>query len=489
MSSTLHDMVSQALADAETQTKLAEAGGASPTPDVALVGGGHVSSDEAEKIAAAVDEIVANLGDIVDDRSDQEKIAELLLLQEKLADPIPTSPGSGTGMNPAGGAATAMELNESGTPGENPEVHDTPRTEDVPVHPGSEAARLGDGSTTGETNESSPPGGGEEWTDNAPLQKAGSAQEVLDRLKVLAGGAKEAGMGADYAKAKKNLGVPSGAYETAERAVRAGAEAVGKNKGKAALIAGGAAAGATGLAVGAKKALGKKDGEKKASLNRAAVIDLITKVASGGELCKTAGCKSKVGVPGTMCSAHEEDSKVANLREFFEQRLTGGEKEAGDLTSLDSVGAGDVSAAAAGGPDNYFASASEEGPAPPAPRGEKGVSSIDEAIDITKRDAKSVPKTELGEVLDEPAQSAASDSVVDKHLSTGGEAGVKISSATEAAAVKAGLMKVAEEGCSCQGSGTCLYCCIKEATAKVTCSCGGAGMCEACQLAAASSAA
>lgn len=80
------------------------------------------------------------------------------------------------------------------------------------------------------------------------------------------------------------------------------------------------------------------------------------------------------------------------------------------------------------------------------------------AIDATKRKAKEVPKRRMGEVIEEPAQSAASDKALDANLdsATVDRAGAKI------AAARVLLQKVASEGCSCGAdhpeNGSCNFC-------------------------------
>lgn len=76
------------------------------------------------------------------------------------------------------------------------------------------------------------------------------------------------------------------------------------------------------------------------------------------------------------------------------------------------------------------------------------------AINVTKRQAKAVPKKRMAEVISEPAQTAATDKILEENLGkkTVDQAGAKIASA------RALLKKVASEGCSCEGVGTCGHC-------------------------------
>ena len=76
------------------------------------------------------------------------------------------------------------------------------------------------------------------------------------------------------------------------------------------------------------------------------------------------------------------------------------------------------------------------------------------AIDVTKRQAKAVPKKRIAEVLSEPAQTRATDKILDENLGKQvvDKAGAKVASA------RALLKKVASEGCSCSGEETCGHC-------------------------------
>lgn len=99
-------------------------------------------------------------------------------------------------------------------------------------------------------------------------------------------------------------------------------------------------------------------------------------------------------------------------------------------------------------------SASEEAvPALPGPAASQAnmVGSNQAAINYTKRQAKAEPKERMGEVLSEPAQVTSTDPVLQNNLSETAQAGTKISSASSvktAAAARALLIKVAEEGCA-----------------------------------------
>lgn len=82
------------------------------------------------------------------------------------------------------------------------------------------------------------------------------------------------------------------------------------------------------------------------------------------------------------------------------------------------------------------------------------IASNQAAIDATKRDAKGPVKSQLSEVLEEPALSSSTDPVLNENLRNTGSAGVKI-----AAAAREALTKVAQQGCTCVTiDGECAFC-------------------------------
>ena len=89
----------------------------------------------------------------------------------------------------------------------------------------------------------------------------------------------------------------------------------------------------------------------------------------------------------------------------------------------------------------------------------KKIDTPQKAQDLTPRDAAQQEKEDLKGVLDEPAMSAKTDPVLKNNFDHEADAGPKIAAAREY------LEKVAEEGCTCGGQGTCTYCQIKEALA------------------------
>lgn len=91
------------------------------------------------------------------------------------------------------------------------------------------------------------------------------------------------------------------------------------------------------------------------------------------------------------------------------------------------------------------------------------IASNSAAIDATKRDAKGPVKSQLSEVLDEPALSSSTDPVLENNLQNTGNAGVKI------AGVRAALEKVAQQGCTCETiDGECAFCRLSTKVAAAT---------------------
>jgi hypothetical protein len=91
------------------------------------------------------------------------------------------------------------------------------------------------------------------------------------------------------------------------------------------------------------------------------------------------------------------------------------------------------------------------------------IASNQAAIDATKGDAKGPVKSQLSEVLDEPALSSSTDPVLGNNLQNTGKAGVKIAGA------RAVLEKVAQQGCTCATiDGECAFCSLQQKVAAAT---------------------
>ncbi|MDD1711147.1 MAG: hypothetical protein LUQ37_09600 [Methanoregulaceae archaeon] len=102
-------------------------------------------------------------------------------------------------------------------------------------------------------------------------------------------------------------------------------------------------------------------------------------------------------------------------------------------------------------------------------QGRKHIQSNASAIGYTKRDAKGPVKSQLKEVLDEPALSAKTDSKLNENLRNTGVAKIaQASPGVKIAAARAYLQKIASGGCQCDGQGACQFCKLAEAVSKTS---------------------
>lgn len=141
-------------------------------------------------------------------------------------------------------------------------------------------------------------------------------------------------------------------------------------------------------------------------------------------------------------TVHAEADPILLARNYMQLGLY---KEAEDALNPASVSAGANPAQGATPP--VGAAPAEQGvPAEPSDvssQKQKMLSSNQAAINYTKRDAKADPKSDLGDVLKEPAQTKSTDKVLANTLDN--EGGNKISSITRQASARAILSKLAEE--------------------------------------------
>lgn len=145
-----------------------------------------------------------------------------------------------------------------------------------------------------------------------------------------------------------------------------------------------------------------------------------------------------------------EAAKAASANWLYAKNLRalGMHKKAEDALSPAKISAGPAEATGADAPP--AASAAEEGPIPSEPsdvnKQKTMISSNDAAIDYQKREAKADPKSDMGDVVTEPAQSASTDKTLDLVFAKTREAGAKIASdLTRTAAAQALLAKYAAE--------------------------------------------
>lgn len=200
----------------------------------------------------------------------------------------------------------------------------------------------------------------------------------------------------------------------------------------------GAALGAAGGAVGAEP------GHRMGGAAKGAVV--------GGGL----GAGASHGLAHSM--------KTANLRQAILNKLAGEDVMKANITSERSANP----LAGMGQLESYDA----EQAAPHASGDASGgfgnqarrlIASNQAAIDATKGDAKGPVKTQLSEVLEEPALTSSTDPVLGENLQNTGKAGVKI------AAARTTLEKVAKQGCTCQTiDRECAFCSLREKVASAT---------------------
>lgn len=141
--------------------------------------------------------------------------------------------------------------------------------------------------------------------------------------------------------------------------------------------------------------------------------------------------------------------KQASFRQRFIQAMS---KRAADGENPASIASGKTTALPEDQPDKV------KRPAEVTGQGSL-ISSNQKAIDVTKRQAKAVPKKRMTEVISEPAQTRATDKILDENLGKKvvDQAGAKVAHEKQAAA-KALLKKVASEGCTCNEEGSCCHC-------------------------------
>jgi hypothetical protein len=237
----------------------------------------------------------------------------------------------------------------------------------------------------------------------------------------------------------------------------AGAKHVGKavgghlsrNKGTYAGAAGGAAGGAVsaGLSGAAYGAVGGKKGQKGEAAKAG---------AKGGAILGGASGAVMGGLAGRALRKH------ASLRDIILSKLAGEDVMKANIDA-------DASAnplAGMGQLESFDAEKESPHQAGNASGGGFGnqarrlIASNQAAIDATKGDAKGPVKTQLSEVLEEPALSSSTDSVLENNLRNTGKAGVKI------AAARMTLEKVAAQGCTCNTiEDMCAYCNLKQKVA------------------------
>jgi len=159
---------------------------------------------------------------------------------------------------------------------------------------------------------------------------------------------------------------------------------------------------------------------------------------------------------GASALAKSNFSRVAKLAGFTPdapvtsiRKAAASLKRAEDATSPSSISAGKDPTGHTAEPPVGASPSEEKVPAQPpdVSKQEKMVGSNQSAIDYTKGQAKADPKSDLGNILDEPALTSSTDKTLQQAFDTTEQAGVKISSdqTYRSSAARALLSKLAEE--------------------------------------------
>lgn len=428
MSRTVFEMVHEVLADSEATSQSmqkqasAEDGGALANEPVKVASDdeGEVDQGTITKIADACEYLAENLHTLTDDRTSVEKMAEYMSVQaalQKSAEEIPVNPTLDSGIAP-GGPQSAMASGANTQSGDNPaeagqQGEATPAAQVPKTTEPSESPNQQDAANAMETNK-------EMMMAEQPEDVLKQSADVLDKFvangwitpeAAVAAMEKDAGARETYKLLRKGYGAGStglgkrvGGEASRLTALK---ETAKRHKGTAALV-GGATLTAGAYAYGKNKAKVRaaQDPSKPGA-----------ETASGKSLKKAAGLES---VPASLRAAF---TKAA------EDAINPAQISGGTAPLLQSV-AGSPSAL------NQGSEVGEAVPRETAPTSGQGggrqfVSSNEAAINYTKGQAKGPQKGALGEVLAEPALSAAHDKTLQQSLSNASDAGVKISATRE----------------------------------------------------------
>lgn len=392
-----------------------------------------------EKLAAAVEHIVDNFDDI--------EFPQKGILQ-KAAEEAGSPQGAGKGpgaleVSKAIGGQQSYEMGQAKNIDASSSKANTPLSGSHP----------GDGKTQLENDMHDAPGGGDvaptaTYPEKGPLVAGPSAKHasvqdlymdsVLDKEAGLKGKLQHAG-GVIKAHLARGSSSP----------VRKGIDTV-KKYGPTAAVGGALGAASSGSAGAIYGAVGGKKGKK----GEAAAAG-----ARGGAMIG-----GLTGAAGMVASKKllTKMVKKASAREILLAKLAGedvlkadisAEKSANPLAGMGQLESFDAEKAAPHQAGDATGSGFGNG-------ARRLIASNQAAIDATKEDAKGPVKSQLSEVLDEPALTSSTDSVLENNLRNTGKAGVKI------AAARTILEKVAAEGCTCETiDSECSYCILMQKVA------------------------
>lgn len=397
-----------------------------------------------EKLASSVDFIAENIGDIVED-------GPIVTALSKMAEESGSPRGSGKGPG-------ALPQNKP-TGGHQSYKKDHPAGDDAAASQAGTALSTGEngkGKTQLENNMHAAPGQNSgsvptaKYPAKGPLVNNGKAKTASAAaeehiLLALASGddglEKDAGMAGALARPMAGIAAKPAAAAAkkvvpgAAHAAAAAAKPLGTAAGGGAVPSGHwgewankmAHSGGPALATGAKALV------RGAAKPAAAVAKPLGTAVGGGAVPKGHWGEWANKMAG-------EDASKASIS------AKGGASPLAGKGQLQSMAGGQAAPKAAGGPTSGFGN-----------EGRRHVSSADAAINLKKKDAKSPVKSQLGQVIDEPAFSRAHDSKVHENLRNADKGGVKI------AAARTHMAKIAAGGCTCGGKGECEFDLLKEA--------------------------
>jgi hypothetical protein len=435
------------------------------------------------KLANAVEMAVQRLPELVDHRSNEEKVAEALLVAEAmgfrkvavegppLADsgnaPVsltpPTDPPMGQGLQTTGTApANAMQNTADAPPGgggTQPYKHDKATTTTIPTETPltNPALATGESTTAMETDDNKAPG-----NNAGPVPTSSYPDEGVIREKGAALMAQ--GVPPKFARVLTKTALPIIGAGYGAITAPEGRRFEGAARGALGETIGGAGGAVLGVGAGAGAGLlASLVSRGKITPAEAAQIGGAVGTGIGGLGGSLYGI-GRATRPTREALAAEKGASLKGMSPVVDFVLR---KMAEDAINPASISAGPVSTTTVEG-GTFPGTQAEEGvPAEQKPPQASHVDSSQAAIDMTKRDAAASVKQDLGKVLDEPAQSQASDSKLQENLTATDAAGAKIAGRDvkyaaarellrrvlsgeqgkqKEAALKTALQKLAEEG-------------------------------------------
>jgi len=399
-----------------------------------------------DKLAGAVEYANDHLDEIVDGRSNEEKVAEALIVAELMgyektalktdtkdagnapADLTPPmKPATGKGLQESPAPSNAMANTQEDAPGgagEQPYKHDKAKTTTIPNETPLESPELaaGSSSTAMETDENQAPGGNSGSVPTAGYPDEGVFKEAQAALEAQ-------GIPTRYARVMVKQAGPAEILQAIQGAGGKAVKAVNPLENLALRRELLEQAGEAGEMAGDMGRRGFGDEALAAITGQIPELQQQARREGAKAVGKGAGGVAGLGALGAggasvLGGGQEVTASVRGrspLVDFVLRKLaednSGAKPSAGKGGT--TVDGGDFPGTEAG-----------EGVPEKKTRGQdKMVGSNDAAIQYTKREAKAEPKKDMGKVLDEPAQSKATDSKLHENLGpVVDSAGAKIAS-------------------------------------------------------------